>query len=92
MGTCKLCEKLGELQEKQLIGEFVLPAGRGSVQRAHNRYGKVPAGDMKLDSLKRLSERTITERSKDVLSQKASRRMKAIPPPLEPVRGNDRST
>ena len=53
MGTCKLCEKLGELLEKQLIGEFVFPAWRGSVQ-AHNRYGQVPAGDMKLDSLERL--------------------------------------
>ena len=47
MGICKLCEKLGELLEKQLIGEFVLPAGRGSVE-AHNRYGQVPAGYMKL--------------------------------------------
>ena len=47
MGICKLCEKLGELLEKQLIGEFALPAGRGSVE-AHNRYGQVPAGYMKL--------------------------------------------
>ena len=75
MGTCKL----GEFLEKQLIGEFVLSAGRGSVQ-AHNRYGQLPAGDMKLDSLERLKGQAFERCTDTERSQKGSRTMKAIPP------------
>ena len=53
MGICKLCEKLREVLEEQLIGEVVLSAGRGSAQ-AHNRHTQAPVGDMKLASLNRL--------------------------------------